>query len=68
MAATVPDFVDVFGRYVEVGEVEHDVVADVFRILNCAEHGVSATAKHDIERAEVGVPLISPCEKDDEDG
>jgi hypothetical protein len=68
MAATVPDFVDVIGRDVEVGEVEHYVVANIFRILHGSEDGVSATAKHDVEGAEVGVALVAPRHQNNEDG
>jgi hypothetical protein len=68
MAATVPDFVDVFGGNVEVGEVKHDVVANVFGILHGAKDGVGAAAKHDIEGAEVGVTFIAPGEEYDQDG
>jgi len=53
---------------VEVGEVEHDIVADIFCILHGAEDGVGTTAKHDVERAEVRVAFISPCDEDDEHG
>jgi len=68
MAATVPDFVDIFGWDVEVGEIKHDVVTNVFRILDGAEDGVGATAEHDVEGAEVGVPFIAPDEEYDQDG
>jgi len=68
MAATVPDFVDIFGWDVEVGEIKHDVVTNVFRILDGAEDGVGATAEHDVEGAEVSVPFIAPDEEYDQDG
>ena len=57
MAAGVPDFVDVFGRDVQVGLVEHDVVAGVVSVLHSAQDGVGAAVQHHVEGAEVNVAL-----------
>ena len=66
LAATVPDLVDIIGRYMQVGEVEHYVVANIFGVLHGAEHGVGAAMQHHVERAEVTVALVSPREQDDQ--
>ena len=68
MTTAIPDFVDVFRRNVKVGEIEHDIIANIFGILHGSEDGVSTAAKHDVKRAEVGAALVFPGEEDDEDG
>jgi hypothetical protein len=52
----------------EVGQIEHDIIAEVFGILHGAEHRIGAAAEHDIEGAEVRMALVSPREKDDDHG
>ena len=59
LAAAVPHFVDIFGGHMQVGVVEHHVVAGVFGVLHGAEHGVGAAVQHDVEGAEVDVALIA---------
>jgi hypothetical protein len=60
MAAAIPDLVDIFRWDVQVGEIEHNVVAGIFRVLHGAKHGVCAAAEHDLEGPKVGMPFVSP--------
>ena len=65
MAAPVPNLVDVFRGHVQIGQVEHHVVAGVFGILDRAQHAVGAPAQHYVESAEVGMALIAKGQEDD---
>ncbi len=66
VSAPVPHLVDVVGRHMQVGEVEHDVVAHIFGVLHGAEDGIGAAVHHHVEGAEVVVALESPCHRDDQ--
>ena len=68
LAATIPHFVNVVGRHMQVGEVEHYVVAHIFGVLHGAKHGIGAAVEHYVERAEVAVTLVSQGEQDDQRG
>ncbi len=57
--APVPHFVDVVGRNMQIGEIEHHVILRVFGILHGAEHGVGAAVQHDVKEREVCVALIT---------
>jgi hypothetical protein len=68
MPTPVPDLVDVFRRDVEICQIEHDVVAGIFGILDSTENRVGTAAEHDLERPEVCMPFVAPREKNDQHG
>ena len=65
-SAAVIDFVDIVGRQMQVGLVEHHVVGGVFGILHGAENGVGAAMEHHVKGAEVDMALIAQREEEDE--
>ena len=63
LAVAVVDLVDVVGRKMQIGLVEHYVVRCVFSILHRTENRVGAAAQHDVKRTKVHVTFVAEREQ-----